>query len=588
MTDATPQINTFALTSRAGIKRDGTDFDSEFWHDGQWVRFQRGRPRKMGGYVNMSTQISGPARNIFVDSRNPNSSVHIFSRWGVEQMLFASDGTPSGSISDRTPAGFVANANYTWQSAAMFQSGGSGTPTLVALNSPDLADIATDTNGALYSGDITGSAALTAVTDGTNPVVASGGVCVLQPFVVVYGSNGFIRNSNANNISGAAGWVGTNANTANVAGTKIVRGLPIRGGGQSPAGLFWALDALIRMSYVSSTVLWKYDTLSDDITVMSKDCIVEFDNAYYWLGVDRFYVFNGVVQELPNQMNINWLFDNLNFAQRQKVWALKIPRFGEIWWFFPFGSDTECSAAVCFNVRENTWYDTRIERSAGFPARVFPRPIMAGELTATTALRYTPTGGAFTLGETIQGATSLATGKVARATSTQLNLIDVTGTFQNGETIADLTHGGIDTGTVTAAPFSQDLTNVWQHEQGTDRVVGTETSAIQANLKSNNFQYMTGGPVQQAAAGANLQTRLLRLEPDFIMTGSMTVTVAGKSFAQSDEVVGDPYTFDSTTEYIDLREQRRELSLTLESNEAGGDFQMGRILITVEPGDERG
>ena len=40
----------FALDTKAGIQRDGTIFDKEFYSDGQWVRFQRGRPRKMGGY----------------------------------------------------------------------------------------------------------------------------------------------------------------------------------------------------------------------------------------------------------------------------------------------------------------------------------------------------------------------------------------------------------------------------------------------------------------------------------------------------------------------------------------------------------
>ena len=38
------------LASSGGIKRDGTKFDGSFYVDGQWCRFQRGRPRKIGGY----------------------------------------------------------------------------------------------------------------------------------------------------------------------------------------------------------------------------------------------------------------------------------------------------------------------------------------------------------------------------------------------------------------------------------------------------------------------------------------------------------------------------------------------------------
>lgn len=589
---ADPQAITqiFELFCRPGVKRDGTDLDSEYWQDAQWTRFQRGRPRKIGGYKSMSQQLVGPIRGVYVDSRASGNTVHTMSQWGVEQLLFDDNGNPSGSVFNRTPGGFAANAKYTWQSAVMFQSGGGGTPTLICAATPDLDSIASDTAGPLYSGDVTASATLTAVSDGS-PITVSGGCCVLQPFLFVYGSNGLIRNSNPNDISAATGWAtgGANkANTANVASTKIVKGLPMRGGGQSPAGLFWALDALIRVSYIGGTALWQYDTLSDDVTVLSKSGIVEYDNAYYWVGVDRFYVFNGVVQELPNAMNINWFFDNLNPAQRQKVWALKVPRFGEIWWFFPFGTDTECSAAVIYNVREKTWYDTRVVRSAGFPARVFPRPILAGESQSTVALSYTPVSGAFTPNETVRGDTSGATGVVVRSTSTQLNLTSVSGTFLNGETVRDTTHGGVDVGTVSAAPFTQQLDTLWQHEYGADKIVGSSVNAIEAYATSTNFQWMTGGPTSGQQAGPNVQMRVLRVEPDFIQSGDMTVEVVGRSYANAPENAGDPYTFSPTTEFVDLREQRRLAALRFKSNVAGGDFQMGRVLLTAEPGDERG
>jgi hypothetical protein len=39
--------------------------------------------------------------------------------------------------------------------------------------------------------------------------------------------------------------------------------------------------------------------------------------------------------------------------QRQKVWATKVPRFGEIWWFYPKGDSEECNDAIIYNIREN-------------------------------------------------------------------------------------------------------------------------------------------------------------------------------------------------------------------------------------------
>ena len=43
-------VTTVVLKSNAGIKRDGTKFEGDFYVDGQWVRWQRALPRKMGGY----------------------------------------------------------------------------------------------------------------------------------------------------------------------------------------------------------------------------------------------------------------------------------------------------------------------------------------------------------------------------------------------------------------------------------------------------------------------------------------------------------------------------------------------------------
>ena len=97
-------------------------------------------------------------------------------------------------------------------------------------------------------------------------------------------------------------------------------------------------------------------------------------------------MFNGVVRELPNTMNLNYFFDNLNVAQSQKVFATKVPRFGEIWWCFPTGNNTECDHAIIYNVRENTWYDTPLPnsgRSAGSFVPFFAAPLMTGTTNAT-------------------------------------------------------------------------------------------------------------------------------------------------------------------------------------------------------------
>lgn len=381
----------FPLTCLPGIRRDGTELNSQHYADGTWVRFQRGLPRKMGGYRAVSQLANGPVRSVLVDSRNGVTAAHYFSQWGVQRQQVGVAGN-GGGLEDRTPVSYAANPLNAWSHGLMYSSTGGSYAALLAACTPDLLDITSDVPGALYAGSSTGAELMKPVSDANGPIAVSGGVCVLQPFLFVYGSNGLIRNSNPNDFSTATGWVaggGNFANTANVAGTKFIHGAPVRGGGQSPAGLFWALDSLVRVSFTQGVGLWSYDTLSSPTSVLSKKAILEHDGKFFWPGVDRFLMYNGVVQELPNDMNQNWFFDNLNYAQRNKVWGAKIQRFGELWWFYPRGNAEECTDAVIYNYRENTWYDAVLKRSAGDKVQTFQFPVWAGAEDSETTQRLT-------------------------------------------------------------------------------------------------------------------------------------------------------------------------------------------------------
>ena len=213
----------------------------------------------------------------------------------------------------------------------------------------------------------------------------------MHPYVFVYGNDGLIQNCSAGDIDD---WVSADANRVNAATGKILQGLPVRGGSNSPSGLFWSLDSLVRVSFnpqslgvpgtanFAATTYWRYDILTSQSSFLSSSAVIEYDGIYFWTGVDRFLLYNGVTKEIPNTFNQNYFFDNLNYNQRQKVWATKVPRFGEVWWFYPRGNATECTDCVIYNVRDNTWYDTGqalgSQRSAGYFSQVFRFPVQAG------------------------------------------------------------------------------------------------------------------------------------------------------------------------------------------------------------------
>lgn len=654
----------FSLDTKPGVQRDGTVFDKQFYNSGRWVRFQRGRPRKMGGFREIVNDLAGPSRGIYL---NPQQNFNnVFSGYSGGMQLLPINNTGIGSgITDMTLSGFTANANNLWQFDTFYDVSGSGNNLLLAHPGQNLVLIDNNVNTSVLGGDITGTslapigvftqvaatitsgsanitlstaniligagqsvsgtgipAGATVVSISTtalvisapatangssitltfdNNVSVSGGVVTLHPYVFVYGNDGLIRNNSAGN---ANDWVSADANEVSVATGKIVQGLPVRGGSNAPSGLFWSLDSLIRVSYIGGAgtppQFWRYDLISSQSSILSSQSVIEYDGVYYWCGVDRFLLYNGVVKEIPNTFNQNYFFDNLNYDAREKVWVTKVPRFGEIWWFYPRGTATECTDAVIYNVRENCWYDageaTGAQRSAGFFSQVFHYPIAAewnlnasgGILTATiTNAGAGYTNGTFNNTPLTGGAGTGATANITVAGGIVTTVV-INGHGINyvvGNTLSASLAGGA--GFVLTVATLMNFVSLYQNEIGTDKVSGATALAIESFFETNDLGWVAGGPSQPAPVGDNRWLSLERVEPDFVQSGDMELYVTGRSFAQTSDTTSAAYTFGPNTGKIDMLEQRRELRLKFVSNVAGGDYQLGKIILNADLGDSR-
>lgn len=569
----------FQITSLPGIRRDGTNLDADFYTDGQWVRFQRGKPKKMGGFRRITNMLSFPIRQMLVWSRGLMNAVYSFSPARIEMTLVDENGI-GGSIYDRTPVGFTYDPSHVWSVDTMYDdAAGSQGTIVIAVATNALTNIDDQTDKQVYYGLANATDKLVPITG----LTVSGGVVCIAPYLVYYGSDGLIGWTDANQPQTLTGG---DAGQDRVTGSKIVKGLPMRGG-NGPGALLWSLDSVISMQYVGGSAIFRFTTITSQSSILSQNSVIEYDGAYFWVGVDRFLMYaGGQVQELPNDNNLNWFFDNLNFANRQKVWAMKVPRYGEIHWYFPFGEATECTHCVIYNVREKTWYDNRNPRSAGFYSQVFHYPVMASSVPTVDQIRLVVDvlSGTFEVGDFIKNTITESLGQILQIEDTGVFLVNL---LQDnggavGQGIVNLSRSG------EAELLSRNyLVSTYTHEIGLNAIEGEFETPIESYFETSDFGYPTGGAQQNQIKGLNRWTRLIRIEPDFKMSGNMSVQVVGKEFAQGSDTVSEPYPFDANTTYIDMREQRREIHLRFTSNDINGYYEMGRVLLHTEPGDVR-
>lgn len=368
------------IRSSPGIKRDGTVFEGNYYTDGQWMRFYKGKPRKMKGYQAVTSSIPQLSRGLTSYSTGGVQYLHSGSTNTLTQVRVDPQGNLISQFERIPGAGFVSSVDNLWQ-FEVFQDPITAEQTLIAHPGQNLSDIGNNVDTKIFIGPVNGSGVLT--DSGLDP--ESGGICIIAPYLFTFGSNGHLTWTAPGTITDQTS---VGSNDLYVTGQKLVKGMPLRNGSGGPATILWSLDSVIRgVSTGDPNTGFVFDTLSSESSILSSQGVIEYDGIFYWSGVDRFLMYNGVVQEIPNQMNLDWFFDNLNYSMRQKVFAFKVPRRGEIWWCYPRNNATECTHAVILNVRENLWYDTILPdrgRSSGVFAKVYNLPFMIDtELTST-------------------------------------------------------------------------------------------------------------------------------------------------------------------------------------------------------------
>ena len=95
--------------------------------------------------------------------------------------------------------------------------------------------------------------------------------------------------------------------------------------------------------------------ISADISLIGSRAVIANNNIIYWMGLDKFYIYNGRVETLPCTLRQH-VFDNLNYNQYDQIFSGANQKYNEIWWFYCSQNSDVIDKYVIFNYVENIWY----------------------------------------------------------------------------------------------------------------------------------------------------------------------------------------------------------------------------------------
>ena len=559
------QKQMFPIIYKPGILRDGSPFQGSYCTRGQWVRFFRGQPQNIGGMKNYVIYLQ-TVPQILPPDFIPTNCLIYYDNEGNKHILVGGSLVPDSILSSVIDFTYTSSGaqTYTWanrftnptNTLAQFVvviSIINSLPTqmILCLGMKNYTDI--------NSSEATSSILAKEATDGFFQVnfpdfvlkEATGGMLYVGNRLFYYGNNGLVRWSSI-----AAEKSGQQTSlqkpflffedkySINISTDKVIYGAEWRGGANSPTIIFWTLGSVVLISNTTGSnnqviddpddLSFSKKILSRDSSILSSNSIVEYDGIFYWPGTQRFFVFNGVVLPLENNLNRQTFFDTIDMSKRQRVFGVKNVSRDEIWWFYPEkGKDANvgCTRAVIYNVVDNTWYDTDIERAAGY---------------------FDNTGGnMYTVGKNLSP-------------------------YEDDNNSYVWQH-----------EVGNDQVNLYKD-------VDEQVKAIPSFFTTPIISYATFNP-QKQVAGIDYNIGIERIEPNIVATEKikMTVSINTYEYPASPPVTA---TYDLTEDgeventvrpAINERKQGRNINFTFKSEGIGSGYQMGTTFVLAEIDDGR-
>ncbi len=312
-------------------------------------------------------------------------------------------------------------------------------------------------------------------------------------------------------------------------GSKIITALQSR-----QEIVVWTDSTLYAMQYLGPPYVWGTTLLADNVSIAGPNAMALASGVTYWMGVDKFYKYDGRVQTLNCDLQ-KFIYDNINRDQFDQIYASTNEGFNEVWFFYCTQNSPTIDRYVAYNYLENCWYYGSMSRTAWLDTGLRNYPLAATyDPTAQTGNIVNHESGV----DDGTGATLLP--MEAFITSAQFDIGDGYNFAFVWRMLPDLTFLGSTDGTTPAMTMQLlPLQNSGSSYNDPKSIGGTATDATQTVEATQVYPIAAEGP-------------------------------------------------DRFNGQINIRVRARQMAMRLYSNKLGTQWQMGSPRIDIRPDGRRG
>lgn len=284
-------------------------------------------------------------------------------------------------------------------------------------------------------------------------------------------------------------------------------------------------SALYSLQYQGPPVVWSSQLLGDNISIAGPNAVTIGSGVIYWMGVDKFYKYDGRLQTLRCDLR-KFIFEDINLLQQDQFFASTNEGFNEVWFFYCSANSQEIDRYAVFNYFENNgegvWYYGEMARTAWLDSGLRNNPMAA---TTINNIVYH----------------ELGNDDNSTATPLPINAVIETAEFD----IDDGDHFGF------VWRILPDITFVGSDSGTTPQVT------------------MTLIPLQNSGSGANVPQ-----------------SVGSTSYATIQRIATAP--IEEFTGQVYVRVRGRQMILKIENNQLGSAWQLGSPRIDIKQDGRRG